>query len=82
LLIDARLALEAKNANNDDNDNATTTTTTKVRRRDGKTALHWAARNGHANCVALLMSYDRPALFNVDEPTGGISSFDYVCLFC
>ena len=41
-------------------------------------ALHWAARNGHLNCVELLTTYkdkNDNILFPIDEPTGGCSFF-------
>eukprot|EP00569_Conticribra_weissflogii_P000754 CAMPEP_0171354966 /NCGR_PEP_ID=MMETSP0878-20121228/44979_1 /TAXON_ID=67004 /ORGANISM="Thalassiosira weissflogii, Strain CCMP1336" /LENGTH=542 /DNA_ID=CAMNT_0011860957 /DNA_START=19 /DNA_END=1644 /DNA_ORIENTATION=- len=38
------------------------------RRRDGKTSLHYASRNGHNNCIDLLLS--RPDAPPVDVPSG------------
>ncbi len=38
------------------------------RRRDGKTSLHYASRNGHNNCIDLLLS--RPDALTVDVPSG------------
>jgi Ankyrin repeats (3 copies) len=39
----------------------------KVRRRDGKTALHFAARNGHVDCIRYLLKEN---LCQVDEASG------------
>ena len=48
----------------------------KARRRDGKTCLHYAARNGHVHCIRYLLeleSSDQPGhetLHTVDERSG------------
>ena len=39
----------------------------KMRRRDGKTSLHYAARNGHLNCIQYLLQEQE---WDVDETSG------------
>ena len=49
----------------------------KVRRRDGKTCLHYAARNGHVNCIDYLIQKHGHV---VDEVSGdGTTPFHLAC---
>eukprot|EP00521_Asterionellopsis_glacialis_P006902 CAMPEP_0195283668 /NCGR_PEP_ID=MMETSP0707-20130614/2139_1 /TAXON_ID=33640 /ORGANISM="Asterionellopsis glacialis, Strain CCMP134" /LENGTH=523 /DNA_ID=CAMNT_0040342875 /DNA_START=41 /DNA_END=1615 /DNA_ORIENTATION=+ len=43
-------------------------TNKKIRRRDGKTCLHYAARNGRLDCIRYLLSTDKNV--DVDEMSG------------
>jgi ankyrin repeat protein len=48
----------------------------RIRRRDGKTALHYAARNGHVHCLKFLLQQGHA----VDETSGdGTTSFHLAC---
>lgn len=48
----------------------------RIRRRDGKTALHYAARNGRVPCLVYLLQQDHA----VDETSGdGTTSFHLAC---
>ncbi|CAB9525533.1 Ankyrin Repeat Protein [Seminavis robusta] len=70
--------------NNKDNHDATTATAThgdaengpKLRRRDGKTSLHYAARNGQVKCIEYLLQNGHA----VDEVSGdGTTPFHLAC---
>jgi ankyrin repeat protein len=51
----------------------------KVRRRDGKTSLHYAARNGRLDCVQFLVDNECKE-FQVDEQSGdGTTPFHLAC---
>mmetsp|Transcript_1675 Transcript_1675/g.3559 ORF Transcript_1675/g.3559 Transcript_1675/m.3559 type:complete len:509 (+) Transcript_1675:154-1680(+) len=75
--------LELRHATkNADTTTASTTSTIakrtkKIRRRDGKTCLHYAARNGRNDCVAYLIDQ---CGFGVEEPSGdGTTPFHLAC---
>jgi ankyrin repeat protein len=54
-----------------------TISTKKLRRRDGKTCLHYAARNGHCHCIKFLVDDQK---MNVNEPSGdGTTPFHLAC---
>jgi ankyrin repeat protein len=59
----------------------TTGSSKKVRRRDGKTSLHYAARNGRLDCVQFLVDEcNNNEFHNVDEPSGdGTTPFHLAC---
>eukprot|EP00759_Apiculatamorpha_spiralis_P005038 PhF_6_TR13003/c5_g1_i1/m.20596 len=40
---------------------------TKMVSYDGSSALHWAARNGHADCIRTLLSIDSSMSYMVDN---------------
>jgi ankyrin repeat protein len=49
----------------------------KTRRRDGKTCLHYAARNGHVDCIAFLLDEQN---HNIDDVSGdGTTPFHMAC---
>ena len=49
----------------------------KMRRRDGKTSLHYAARNGHVSCIEYLL---REQLYAVNVASGdGTTPFHLAC---
>jgi ankyrin repeat protein len=53
-LEELRLSLY-EGGNNTQEQSSTNTERIKVRRRDGKTCLHYAARNGHIDCIQYLL---------------------------
>lgn len=60
----------AATANHKSPPQSTTASSRKVRRRDGKTSLHYAARNGHIPCIQFLLKETTTDGCKVDEPSG------------
>jgi len=52
---------------NSKNDSEIKSNTKKLRRRDGKTSLHYAARNGHVECMKILLD---GSFVDIDEKSG------------
>lgn len=67
-LRDVDSATESKQSAYDSSDGQSKSQTKIRRRRDGKTSLHYASRNGHISCIKLLLS--RPDAPSVDIRSG------------
>ena len=81
-LLETRKRVEGSATSTTNHHNTSSKTTIheppkKVRRRDGKTCLHYAARNGHVNCIDYLI---REHGHTVDETSGdGTTPFHLAC---
>lgn len=77
LLLETRKRIEGPAKDDQDDDNNNNTKLKKVRRRDGKTCLHYAARNGRVNCIHFLI---QECGHLVDEISGdGTTPFHLAC---
>jgi hypothetical protein len=61
--------MEQKDASSFTTKTEPTAPSKKLRRRDGKTCLHYAARNGHIDCIRFLLD-ETTKLHSVDEKSG------------